>query len=55
MTVADILAQSSNVGTIKIADQLGTTNLSHYLDAFGFGQPTGLDLPGESSGSSFDA
>jgi len=54
MTVADILAQSSNVGTIKIADRLGATNLSHYLDAFGFGQPTGLDLPGESSGSSFE-
>ena len=55
MTVADILAQSSNVGTIKIADRLGATNLSHYLDAFGFGQPTGLDFPGEAPGSSFDA
>jgi len=53
MTVADILAQSSNVGTIKVAGELGPTKLSHYLDAFGFGHPTGLDLPGESSGSSF--
>jgi cell division protein FtsI (penicillin-binding protein 3) len=55
MSVADILAQSSNVGTIKIAKLLGPTKLSHYLDAFGFGQPTGLNLPGESSGASFDA
>jgi cell division protein FtsI (penicillin-binding protein 3) len=54
MTVADILAQSSNVGTIKIADKLGPTKLSHYLDAFGFGHPTGLGLPGESPGSSFE-
>jgi cell division protein FtsI (penicillin-binding protein 3) len=55
MSVADILAQSSNVGTIKIADKLGPTKLSQYLDAFGFGHPTGLDLPGESAGTSFDA
>jgi cell division protein FtsI (penicillin-binding protein 3) len=55
MSVADILAQSSNVGTIKIAGMLGKDNLAKYLDAFGFGQPTGLGLPGESSGSSFDA
>ena len=53
MTVADILAQSSNVGTIKIAHELGPTKLAQYLDGFGFGQPTGLGLPGESSGSSF--
>ena len=50
MTVADILAQSSNVGTIEIAHELGATKLSQYLDAFGFGQPTGLNLPGESAG-----
>jgi cell division protein FtsI (penicillin-binding protein 3) len=53
MSVADILAQSSNVGTIKIAHELGPTKLAQYLDAFGFGHPTGLDLPGESAGSSF--
>ncbi len=55
MTVADILAESSNVGTIKIAAQLGKDSLARYLDAFGFGHPTGLDFPGESSGVSFDA
>ncbi len=55
MTVSDILTESSNVGTIKIAKKLGKDNLARYLDAFGFGHPTGLGLPGESSGSSFDA
>jgi cell division protein FtsI (penicillin-binding protein 3) len=55
MSVADILAQSSNVGTIEIAHGLGKDKLAQYLDAFGFGHPTGLGLPGESSGSSFDA
>jgi cell division protein FtsI (penicillin-binding protein 3) len=55
LTVADILAESSNVGTIKIAHELGKDRLAQYLDAFGFGHPTGLGLPGESSGSSFDA
>src|SRR5205823_9279463 len=49
MSVADILAQSSNVGTIKIAGMLGKQGLSHYLDAFGFGHSTGLGLPGEAS------
>jgi cell division protein FtsI (penicillin-binding protein 3) len=53
MTVADILAQSSNVGTIKVASQLGPAKLAQYLHAFGYGQPTGLNLPGESPGSSF--
>jgi cell division protein FtsI (penicillin-binding protein 3) len=50
MSVTDILAQSSNVGTIKIARLLGKERLSHYLDTFGFGHSTGLGLPGESSG-----
>jgi cell division protein FtsI (penicillin-binding protein 3) len=55
MTVADILAQSSNVGTIRIAHELGKDRLANYLRAFGFGQATGLGLPGEASGVTFDA
>jgi cell division protein FtsI (penicillin-binding protein 3) len=55
MTTAQILAQSSNVGTIQIAKQLGKDRLAQYLRAFGFGQRTGLNLPGESAGSTFDA
>jgi cell division protein FtsI (penicillin-binding protein 3) len=50
MSVSDILAQSSNVGTIRVASLLGKQGLAHYLDAFGFGHSTGLGLPGEASG-----
>jgi cell division protein FtsI (penicillin-binding protein 3) len=55
MTAADILAQSSNVGTIEIAHDLGKDRLADYLRAFGFGQRTALNLPGEASGVTFDA
>jgi cell division protein FtsI/penicillin-binding protein 2 len=51
MTVTDILRESSNVGTIKIAAMLGPTRFDHYLRAFGFGHQTTLGLPGESNGS----
>jgi len=50
LTVADILAQSSDVGAIKIAERLGAPKFYDYIRAFGFGTPTGVDLPGESRG-----
>ena len=50
MSVAEILQHSSNVGTIKIAGMLGEERLDHYLRAFGFGQTTALDFPGEAEG-----
>jgi cell division protein FtsI (penicillin-binding protein 3) len=50
MTVADIVAQSSNVGAITLAQQLGSKRLSSWVDRFGFGSKTGLDFPGETSG-----
>ena len=50
MSVKDILAQSSNVGTITIAEKLGASELASWIDRFGFGQQTGVDYPGESSG-----
>ncbi|HYL85959.1 MAG TPA: penicillin-binding transpeptidase domain-containing protein [Candidatus Angelobacter sp.] len=50
LTVSDILAQSSDVGAIKIALRLGAPKFYDYLRAFGFGQLTGVDLPGESKG-----
>jgi cell division protein FtsI (penicillin-binding protein 3) len=50
MSVKEILAQSSNVGTITIAEKLGAGELSSWVDRFGFGHPTGVDYPGESSG-----
>jgi membrane peptidoglycan carboxypeptidase len=50
LNVADILSQSSDVGAIKIALRLGAPKFYDYIRAFGFGQPTGVDLPGESKG-----
>lgn len=50
MPVSQILAQSSNVGTIEIARRLGEERLWRALSAYGFGRPTGLDWPGESPG-----
>jgi cell division protein FtsI (penicillin-binding protein 3) len=51
MTVARILAQSSNVGTVTIAEELGGDRLARWIDRFGFGKPTGVDFPGESGGA----
>jgi cell division protein FtsI (penicillin-binding protein 3) len=50
LTVTDILAESSNVGTIKIAQLLGEERLDEYLRRFGFGRDTGLGLPHEENG-----
>jgi cell division protein FtsI (penicillin-binding protein 3) len=50
LTVADILANSSDVGAIKIALRLGSPKFYDYIRAFGFGNPTGIDLPAESRG-----
>lgn len=49
-TVTGILAKSSNVGTIGIARELGNERLEQYLRAFGVGEQTGIELPGESPG-----
>lgn len=50
LTFAQIIEQSSNVGTIKVAQPLGPDRLYDYLRRFGYGRPTGLDFPGESGG-----
>jgi cell division protein FtsI/penicillin-binding protein 2 len=50
LSVSDILAQSSDVGAIKIAERLGAPKFYDYIHSFGFGAPTGVDLPGESRG-----
>jgi cell division protein FtsI (penicillin-binding protein 3) len=50
LTVADILAKSSDVGAIKIALLLGPQRFYEYIRAFGFGSLTGVDMPGESRG-----
>ena len=50
LTVSQILANSSNVGTVKLGLRLGDRTLHRYLVRFGFGQKTGLPLPGETAG-----
>ncbi len=50
MSVAEVLAQSSNVGTITLAQRLGGERVDEYLRRFGFGRQTGLDFPGETAG-----
>jgi cell division protein FtsI/penicillin-binding protein 2 len=50
MSVAQILARSSNVGAVTIAEKLGPQELMKWIGAFGFGKPTGLDYPSESPG-----
>lgn len=50
LTLPQILEQSSNVGTIKIALQVGAPTLDRYLLKFGYGKPSGIGLPAESPG-----
>jgi cell division protein FtsI (penicillin-binding protein 3) len=49
-TVTDILANSSNIGTIQIAQHLGKNNLLKYVHAYGLGSATDIGFPGESAG-----
>jgi len=50
LSVRDVLAQSSDVGTIKIALRLGAPKLYEKIREFGMGQLTGIELPGENRG-----
>ena len=50
LTVAEILAQSSNVGTVTIGLELGAEPFDSWVRRFGFGEPTGVDVPGEAPG-----
>src|SRR6202453_2600955 len=50
LPVWGVLAESSDVGSIKIALRLGEERYYKYIRAFGFGQPTGIELPGETRG-----
>jgi cell division protein FtsI (penicillin-binding protein 3) len=49
-SVSQILAHSSNIGAITLAEMLGRTRLSSWITKFGFGRTTGVDFPGESPG-----
>jgi cell division protein FtsI (penicillin-binding protein 3) len=50
LTFAEVLQNSSNVGSIKVGLALGRERYYRYMTAFGFGAPTGVGLAGESRG-----
>jgi cell division protein FtsI (penicillin-binding protein 3) len=50
LTLAGVLAKSSNIGTILAAESIGEKKLYQYLKKFGVGQTTGMNFPGESPG-----
>ena len=49
-TVTQILEHSANAGAVFVAQKLGAEQLRAYLEAFGFGVPSGVDLSGEAAG-----
>ena len=52
--ITEIVAHSSNTGSIMLGQQLGKDRLDHYLRAFGFGSMTSLRFPGETPGIMLD-
>jgi cell division protein FtsI (penicillin-binding protein 3) len=50
LTLTGVLAKSSNLGAIQAAETIGRDKLYSFIKAFGIGDPTGLDFPGESRG-----
>lgn len=50
LNVAQILAQSSNIGSVKIGLALGPNRFDRWVRRFGFGSQTGIELPGEAAG-----
>jgi cell division protein FtsI/penicillin-binding protein 2 len=50
LTVADILAQSSNVGAVKIGLEVGGERFDQWVRRLGFGEPTGIEYPAEEQG-----
>ena len=53
LTVSQIIAKSSNIGAAKVGIKLGAPRLYEYVHAFGFGEPTGIALPGEQKGFAY--
>jgi len=50
LTFREVVEQSSNIGTSKVAQKLGNELVYKYIKLFGFGSKLGIDLPGEVSG-----
>jgi len=50
LSFADIIRVSSNIGAAKVGQKVGAKRYYKYMRAFGFGEPTGIELPGETAG-----
>jgi len=50
LTFREIIEKSSNIGVTKVAQILGKERLCEFIGLFGFGRPTGIDIPGEVAG-----
>jgi cell division protein FtsI (penicillin-binding protein 3) len=50
MTLGDIVAHSSNIGSAMVAERIGNAGLASVLGRFGYGSPTGIGFPGEAGG-----
>ncbi len=50
LSIAEIIAKSSNIGMAKIGQRMGAAKLYEGIRLFGFGRKTGIDLPGEDAG-----
>jgi cell division protein FtsI (penicillin-binding protein 3) len=50
MMLGDIIAQSSNIGVVHVANRVGASDMAAYLSRFGLGSATGVGFPGEANG-----
>ncbi|MBF0494742.1 MAG: penicillin-binding protein 2 [Candidatus Omnitrophica bacterium] len=50
LTFKEVIAKSSNIGSVKIGMKVGENKMYTYMKKFGFGENTGVDLPGETPG-----
>jgi cell division protein FtsI (penicillin-binding protein 3) len=50
LTLSGVIQKSSNIGAAKVGMSLGAERLLPYIKGFGFGRPSGIDIPGEASG-----
>ena len=50
LTISQIIKHSSNIGIIKIAEEVGSNSIYKYAKLFGFGTPTNFDMAGETAG-----
>lgn len=51
LALHEVISRSSNIGMGLLAERLGNARLHRYIRSFGFGEPTGIRLPGESAGA----